>query len=77
MNSKTLLLCLVILALVSFSAQSLTIKRSHTKEKHMAKMFANNFEHNMFAALHVEADAQAGPNSDFMMEFASFIAGDE
>ena len=61
MNSKTLLLCLVILALVSFSAQSLTIKRSHTKEMHMAKMFANNFQHNMFKALHVAADAKPEP----------------
>jgi len=81
MNSKSLFACLVILALVAFSAQGLKMFRHEKVAKHMAEEWLAKTESHLFSAFHIqddddeETDDEEIPD-DFMSEFMNFVFSD-
>ena len=58
MNTKSLLACLLILALFTSAVQGLLIKKTqnHKAARHMAKKFLTGLNHQMFLAFHGQTD---------------------
>lgn len=76
MNAKTLFICLTILAVLSFSAQTLSIGKSHQlKTAHKAREFAQSFSHKVMA-YHFQADGPEIPDQ-VIQDFMAFVMGDK
>lgn len=54
MNTKTLFICLTILAVLTCSVQSIVMGKHHKSQSHKARVFAQSFSHKLMS-YHLEA----------------------
>lgn len=77
MNTKSVLSWLLILAVVSYSAQGLKIKNEHQMQAHNAQRYVINLHHSMNKLFHLQSDEALDPSLVFVFELLDFISNDE
>lgn len=76
MNTKTLFICLTILAILTCSAQSIVMGKHHKSQSHKARVFANSFSHKVMA-YHFQGAAGPEIPDDVISDFMAFVMGDQ